>query len=109
MKALARAAAGEAPFESWLKHAESAAARQDRLEDLLRIFYLLLEDLLLLRYAADGIRNTDLQAELEALSRRVSFAWLRRAVENVDELASLVRRNIQKSIALDALVVELRG
>jgi ATP-dependent DNA helicase RecG len=33
---------------------------------------------------------------------------LRRAVAKVDELAGLVRRNIQKNIALDALVAELR-
>jgi DNA polymerase-3 subunit delta' len=108
MLALLQAAAGAAPFEQWLKYTESAAARGDRLEDLLRILYLLLEDVLLLRYAADGIRNADLRAELEALSRRVSFAWLRRAVEKVDELAGLVRRNIQKGIALDALLLSLR-
>ncbi len=109
MLSLLEAASGGAPFESWLRYAESPAARQDRLEDMLRILYLLLEDLLLLRYGADGIRNTDLRQPLEALARRVSFLWLRRAVEKVDELAALVRRNIQKSIALDAIVVELRG
>ena len=109
MLSLLEVASGAAPFETWLKYAESAAARGDRLEDLLRILYLLLEDVLLLRYAADGIRNTDLQAELEALAGRVTFAWLRRAVEKVDELAGLVRRNIQKGIALDALMLELRG
>ncbi len=108
MLALLEAAAGTAPFERWLQYAESAAARGDRLEDLLRILYLLLEDLLLLRYAADGIRNADLRAELEALAARVSFSWLRRAVEKVDELAGLVRRNIQKGIALDALLLSLR-
>jgi hypothetical protein len=30
-------------------------------------------------------------------------------VRKVDELSELVRRNIQKSIALDALILELRG
>jgi DNA polymerase-3 subunit delta' len=46
---------------------------------------------------------------LEALAGRVSFRWIRTAVERADELSALVRRNIQKSIALDALVVELRS
>jgi len=109
MLALLEAASGAAPFESWLRYAESAAARKDRLEDLLRILYVLLEDLLWLRYSADGIRNADLRAELEALAARVSFAWLRRALEKVDELAGLVRRNIQKNLALDALILELRA
>jgi len=35
--------------------------------------------------------------------------WLRRAVEKVDELVGLLRRNIQKNLALDAVVLELRG
>lgn len=108
MLALLEVASGGAPFETWLKYVESPAARQERLEDLLRILYLLLEDVLLLRYSANGIRNADLRAELEALARRVSFAWMRKAVEKVDELAGLLRRNIQKTIALDALILELR-
>jgi DNA polymerase-3 subunit delta' len=39
----------------------------------------------------------------------VSFAWIRAAVKKVDELAELLRRNIQKTIALDALILELRS
>jgi len=50
-----------------------------------------------------------LRAELEAVARKVSFAWLRKALKRADELAELVRRNIQKSIALDALAVDLRA
>jgi DNA polymerase-3 subunit delta' len=46
---------------------------------------------------------------LEPLSQRVSFDWLRAAVARVDQLVLLVRRNIQKSIALDAFAAELRG
>jgi DNA polymerase-3 subunit delta' len=45
----------------------------------------------------------------EAIGRTMEFAWLRLAVSKVDEIAGLVRRNIQKSIALDALVSGLRG
>ena len=40
---------------------------------------------------------------------KIQFAWIRKAVARVDELAMLIRRNIQKTIALDALIVELRG
>jgi DNA polymerase-3 subunit delta' len=39
----------------------------------------------------------------------VEFAWIRRAVAQVDEIARLLRRNIQKSIALDSLIVTLRA
>ena len=47
--------------------------------------------------------------EPKALAAKIEFAWLRRAVVRIDELAELVRRNIQKTIALDALIVELKS
>ena len=55
------------------------------------------------------IRNQDIRRELEPLAARVSFAWIRKAAARVDELAEFVRRNIQKTIALDALIMELRA
>jgi len=108
MLTLLEAASGAAPFAAWVKYAESPASRQEKLEPLLRALYSLLEDLLLLQQGVSGIRNADLREQLAALAGRVGFLWLRKAVAKVDELADLVRRNIQKSIALDALVLELR-
>jgi len=113
MLKLLQAGAGSAPFGEWAKHAEAMAPRKlEKLDALLKILYVLLEDVLLLAEGAGGsaeIRNTDIRRDLEALARRVSFRWIRTAVECADELSALVRRNIQKSIALDALVVELRA
>jgi DNA polymerase-3 subunit delta' len=110
MLVLLRVAAGRDPFGEWARYSESLAARKsEKLEFLLDVLYVLLEDLLLISQGAAGVRNTDIHAELGALAGQVSFRWIRAAVGKVDELAELVRRNIQKSIALDALVVELRG
>ena len=39
----------------------------------------------------------------------MGFDWLRTAIKKIDELVELLRRNIQKTIALDALVAELRS
>jgi DNA polymerase-3 subunit delta' len=109
MLALLQVAAGRAPFGEWAKHAEAMAPRrQDKLDHLLGILYVLLEDVLLLSEGAGEIRNVDIRAQLDDLAEHVSFRWMRRAVQTIDELAELVRRNIQKSIALDAMVVELR-
>ena len=108
MLTLLEVASGAAPFAAWVKYAESGASRQEKLEPLLRTLYGLLEDLLLLQQGAGNIRNADLGEQLSTLAKRVGFAWLRKAVAKVDELAGLVRRNIQKNIALDALVLELR-
>jgi DNA polymerase III subunit delta' len=110
MLKLLEAAAGIAPFAEWAKYAEAMAPRKlEKLDALLKILYVLLEDVLLLAEGPAEIRNADIRRDLEALAGRVSFRWIRTAVERADELSALVRRNIQKSIALDALVVELRG
>jgi DNA polymerase III subunit delta' len=109
MLTLLQVAAGRAPFAEWVKHAENLAPRkQEKLELFLGVLYLLLQDLLELAQGASEIRNADLRRELEPLSQAVSFDWIRAAVKKADELSELVRRNIQKSLALDALVVQLR-
>ncbi len=109
MLKLLEVAAGRAPFSEWVKHAEAMSARrQEKLDFLLNVLYVLLEDVLLLAQKTGEIRNVDIRKELEALASRVSYDWIRTAVKKVDDLSELVRRNIQKSIALDALVVELR-
>ena len=109
MLKLLEAAAGVVPFAEWAKQAEAMAPRRlEKLDSLLTILYVLLEDILLLAQGVGEIRNTDIRRQLEAVAGRVSFRWIRSAVARADELSELVRRNIQKSIALDAFVVELR-
>jgi len=110
MLALLKSACGQAPFGEWARHSEKlAASRSEKLEPYLKVLFLLLEDLLHLSAGSSSVRNIDLRAELAALARHVPFAWIRDAVRRLDELIHLLRRNIQKTIALDALVVELRG
>jgi DNA polymerase III subunit delta' len=107
---LLKVASGRAQFADWAKHSEALGARkQDRLDLLIKVLYVLLEDVLLIANGTGEVRNDDIRGDLQAIASRVSFRWLRTAVQKIDEMAELVRRNIQKSIALDALVVELRG
>ena len=61
-----------------------------------------------LHEGSGDVRNQDIRRELEALAGKVQFAWIRKAVTRVDEIAMMIRRNIQKTIALDALILELR-
>jgi DNA polymerase-3 subunit delta' len=109
MVALLRVAAGAAPFSEWMKYSETIArSKSEKLELYLKVLYMLLRDVLVLREGGGDFRNVDIQPQLEPLARKVSFAWIRTAVKKVDELAELLRRNIQKTIALDALILELR-
>ena len=107
MIALLQAASGVQPFATWVKVSESLS-RTDKLENHLNVLYALLEDVLYLQNGTGTIRNADVRRELDAIAQRVSFDWIRVAVAKIDELVELLRRNIQKSIALDALVAELR-
>lgn len=110
MTALIGAASGKASFSAWAGQAEKVAlARSEKLESYLKVLYVLLEDMLHLREGVGKVRNVDLRGPLSALAQSVSFEWLRQAVLKTDELMSMLRRNIQKSIALDALVLELRA
>jgi len=43
------------------------------------------------------------------LASKVDFRWIRKAAAQVDEIVRLLRRNIQKTIALDSLILDLRA
>ncbi len=110
MLALLKVAAGAAPFASWAPVAEAIGrSKSEKLELHLKTLYELLRDVLVLQHGGGEIRNRDIRGELESLARKVDFAWVRKAVAKTDEIVELVRRNIQKGIALDALIAELRG
>ena len=110
MLALLQTAAGIAPFSAWLPVSEALGrARGEKLELYLKVLYELLRDLLILREGAGELRNQDIRRDLEGLAAKVEFAWIRKAVARVDEIADLIRRNIQKTIALDALIMDLRA
>lgn len=110
MLTLLQVSAGAAPFSVWAPVAEAIGRnRSEKLETHLKTLYELLRDLLVLQQGGGEIRNGDIRRDLETLANKVDFAWIRKAVAKIDEIVELVRRNIQKGIALDALIAELRG
>jgi DNA polymerase III subunit delta' len=110
MLALLKTASGAAPFSAWVPVSEAMGrSKSEKLEFYLKVLYELLRDLLILREGGGAVRNQDIRRELEMLAGKVEFAWIRKAVAQVDEIAGLLRRNIQKTIALDALIMELRA
>lgn len=110
MLAFLEAASGKSDFSLWAKYAESIqASKAEKLEWYLDVLFVLLEDLLLLQHGWERLRNPDVRARLQKVAERVDFAWIRRAVAKTQDLEGLLRRNIQKGIALDALLLELAG
>ena len=110
MLTLVKVAAGAAPFGAWVPVGESIGrTKSEKLELHLKVLYELLRDLLVLRESGGEIRNQDIRGELEALAAKVEFAWIRKAVSQADEMAQMLRRNIQKTIALDAVILALRS
>ncbi len=110
MHALLKTASGDSGFGTWTPFSESISrSKNEKLEFHLTMLYGLLRDLMILRETGGDIRNADLRGELSALANRVSTRWIIQAVKKVDDIAELLRRNIQKTIALDDLIVELRS
>jgi DNA polymerase-3 subunit delta' len=86
----------------------SGAEGQTKTTALLRALSSLLEDVLLLQSGApDRIRNIDKRTELQRFAESFSFAWLESAVRSMDAVQSGMRRNLLRSLSLDALAVEL--
>ena len=110
MLALLKTGCGAATYASWLPISEALSrSKSEKLESYLKLLYELLRDLTILREGGSAIRNSDLKSDLTALAGRVTRGWIVDAVKGVDEIASLLRRNIQKPIALDGLLMRLRG
>jgi DNA polymerase III subunit delta' len=108
---LLRNAAAEPDHTALFKMTETyraGAEGQQKTSALLRTLSLLLEDLLLLGAGTpELLRNTDLRPELERLGSTLSFAWIEGASRGLDQVQSGLRRNLLRSLSLDAFAGQL--
>jgi len=106
-----RAAAAELDHTALFKMTETYRAGADgqtKTSALLRALALLLEDLLLLDSGTpDLLRNTDLRAELDRLAAALPFVWIESASHALDQVHSGLRRNLLRSLSLDAFAAQL--
>jgi DNA polymerase III subunit delta' len=78
---------------------------RDKIDSLLRTLYALLQDLMFLQSGTPQlVRNTDIQGELQRMAEASDFAWIRRAAEGLAEVERGMRRNLLRSLSLDAFV-----
>ena len=108
---LIRNAASEPDHTALFKMTETyraGAEGQQKTSDLLRTLSLLLEDILLLQSGTpELLRNTDLRPELERFAQSLSFQWIEQASRGLDQVQSGMRRNLLRSLSLDAYAAQL--
>jgi DNA polymerase-3 subunit delta' len=86
----------------------AGADGQEKTINLLRALGSLIEDLLLLVAGTPGlIRNLDLKAELELLAQDLSVEWIDGAARALVQVEQGMRRNLLRSLSLDAMAVSL--
>ena len=86
----------------------AGAEGQTKTLALLRALALLLEDLLLIDSGTpELVRNTDLRAELDRIATALPFAWIESASHALDQVHSGLRRNLLRSLSLDAFAAQL--
>ncbi|RSL14763.1 DNA polymerase-3 subunit delta' [Edaphobacter aggregans] len=108
---LLRNAASEPDHTALFKMTETyraGAEGQQKTSDLLRTLSLLLEDILLLQSGTpELLRNTDLRPELERFAQTLTFQWIEQASRGLDQVQSGMRRNLLRSLSLDAYAGQL--
>ncbi len=94
-------------FKTTETYRPGADGRQ-KMDVLLRTLYLLLEDLMFLQSGAPQlVRNTDILGELKKMSEASDFAWVQRAAAGLGEVERGMRRNLLRSLSLDAFAAAL--
>ncbi len=108
---LLRTALREPDYSQLFHSTESyraGADGQEKTVNLLRALGSLLEDLLLvLAGTPQLIRNIDLTAELDRLAQGLSIDWIDSAARALAQVEQGMRRNLLRSLSLDAMAVSL--
>jgi DNA polymerase-3 subunit delta' len=86
----------------------AGAEGREKTDQLIRTLYWLLQDLMFVKSGTpETIRNTDIAAELQRLANSIDFNWIVAAAQRLSEVESGMRRNLLRSLSLDAFAVSL--
>jgi DNA polymerase-3 subunit delta' len=109
LRLVEQAVAGQKYGEIFAATAQLAKQEKESFENILELLYSLFTDLLESSQGTLGNlpRNPDLIREVQTLGRSIDLQWVSRATQRLDVLASGLRRNISRQLALDALVASL--
>jgi len=106
-----RAALREPDYSQLFRATETyrgGAEGQQKTRNLLRALGSLVEDLMLTAAGTPGlVRNVDLTAELQRLADGLSLEWIDGAARALVQVEQGMRRNLLRSLSLDAMAVGL--
>jgi DNA polymerase-3 subunit delta' len=86
----------------------AGAEGRAKTESLLRTLYAVLQDLMFLNAGApELVHNTDIQRELQKLATNTDFEWITFAADRLAEVEQGMRRNLMRSLSLDAFAAAL--
>jgi len=86
----------------------AGAEGREKLDKLLRSVYSLLQDIMFLQCGTpDLIRNVDIEGELKKLAASADFEWVSFAADRLAEVERGMRRNLLRSLSLDAFATAL--
>jgi DNA polymerase-3 subunit delta' len=84
------------------------AEGREKIEALIRTLYSLLRDLVFIDSGAPELmRNTDISSELKRLAETADFAWITAASDRLADVERGMRRNLLRSLLLDAFAAAL--
>jgi DNA polymerase III subunit delta' len=86
----------------------AGAEGREKTDQLLRTLYSLLQDLMFLKSGTpELLRNTDVRGELSRMSEAIEFEWISTAADRLSEVERGMRRNLLRSLSLDAFATAL--
>ncbi len=86
----------------------AGADGREKTDALLPALYSVLEDVMFLKSSTpELVRNTDITGEMGKLAQVVDFAWISAAAQRIADVESGMRRNLLRSLSLDAMVAGL--
>src|SRR5882757_3812617 len=86
----------------------SGAEGREKIDSLISTLYSLLEDLMFIESGTPQlVPNSDIVGELKKLAESADFEWINRAAQRLGEVERGLRRNLLRSLSLDAFATGL--